>query len=128
MKRLLGLFALFLFMFLITGCNKIDDSWNGVYTGQNGYSILIYTADQKTASIAVQQKGETFIFYPVQYGDYLRVSDTELTTIMGEPVMVVKDGTKIKVSLESEEKGVWVDIEGEYVKTKNAKAFNMNQF
>ena len=124
MKKVLYLFTVFAFLFLFTGCNKVDESWNGVYTNGSSYSILIYTADDQVASIAVKQVGENFEYYPVSYENYLNVSPNELTTINGEPVKVVKDGLKIKVTLESEEKGVWADIEGEYTKTKNTKSYS----
>lgn len=127
MKKIFGLLIILFVTFFITGCGN-NNSWNGVYKNNSEYSILIYTADGEKASIAVLQKGENFEFYPVQYPNYLKVADTELTTIMGEPVKVVREGDKIKVTLESEEKGVWTNIEGEYTKAKNAKSFNMNQF
>ena len=128
MKKLLSLLVILVFSLLFTGCGKVDETWNGIYTNGSDYSILIYTANNDVASIAVMQKGDNFKFFPVEYPDYLKVTETELTTITGEPVHVVKDGLKIKVSLDSEEKGVWTNIEGEYTKTKNAKAFNTNQF
>ena len=128
MKRALNTFIVILFMFLITGCGKLDESWNGVYTNGTEYSVLIYTKDNKTASIAVMQKSETYTCFNVEYSDYLSVSDTVLTTIVGEPIKIVKDGMKIVVTLESEDKGMWADIEGEYTKVKNAKSFNRNQF
>jgi len=128
MKKILFLIGAILLLVSMTGCGKVDDSWNGVYKNDSDYSILIYTADQKTASIAVLQVGENFKFFPVQYPNYLNVSEQELTTIMGEPVKVVREGKKIKVMLDSENKGVWEKIEGEYEKVKNAKAFDMNQF
>jgi len=127
MKKILSIVIVFGFLFL-TGCGKVDESWNGVFTNGTDYSILIYTADNETASIAVMQAGENFKFYPVEYQNYLKVSDTELTTIAGEPVKVVKDGLKIKVSLESEEKGVWTNIEGEYTKLKNVNSFDLRKF
>lgn len=128
MKRVISLLVILVFSFLFTGCGKVDETWNGVYTNGSEYSILIYTADNQIASIAVMQKGENYKFFPVGYPNYLNVSETELTAIAGEPVKVVKDGLKITVSIESEDKGVWTKIEGEYTKTKNAKAFNYNQF
>ncbi len=128
MKKILSLVIILGFSFLLTGCGGPDETWNGVYTNGSDYSILIYTADNEKASIAVMQKGENFTFYPVEYPNYLKVSEKELTTIMGEPVKVVKDGLKIVVSLESEEKGVWTNIEGEYTKIKNVKAFDLRQF
>ena len=128
MKKLLSFLIVLVFSFLITGCGKIDESWSGVYTNGTEYSILIYTEDNKTASIMVKQKGANFEFYPVEYANYFNVSENELTVIRGEQVKVEKEGLKIKISLESDTKGVWENIEGEYTKTKNAKAFNLRQF
>ncbi len=127
MKKILSLLIVLGFSLLITGCGKPDETWNGVYTNGTDYSILIFTGDNNTASIAVMQKGENYQFYPVEYENYLKVTETELTTINGEPVKVVKDGLKIKISLESEEKGVWANIEGEYTKIKNVKSFDLRQ-
>jgi len=128
MKKICSLFLILICAIFITGCGKVDESWSGVYTNGSEYSILIYTQDNKVASIAVLQSGKNFKFYPVEYPNYLNVSEKELTTIMGEPVKVVKDGLKIKVSLESEEKGVWTNIEGEYTKVKNVKRFSLSEF
>ena len=94
MKKILSLVIILGFSFLLTGCGGPDETWNGVYTNGSDYSILIYTADNEKASIAVMQKGENFTFYPVEYPNYLKVSEKELTTIMGEPVKVVKDGNE----------------------------------
>lgn len=115
-------------MFIFTGCGQIDESWNGIYTNGSDYSILIYTEDNNIASIAVKQAGENFTFYPVNYAQYLKVNETNLTALRGEALRITKNGNQIKVSIDSEEKGVWKKIEGDYTKTKNARAFNFNQF
>ncbi len=128
MKKICVTFILIIFMFIFTGCGQIDESWNGIYTNGSDYSILIYTEDNNIASIAVKQAGENFTFYPVNYAQYLKVNETNLTALRGEALRITKNGNQIKVSIDSEEKGVWKKIEGDYTKTKNARAFNFNQF
>ena len=127
MKKLLGLSIIFVFALLFTGCGELDDSWNGVYTNGTEYSILLYTTDDKNASIAVLQKGNGFTFYPVNYANYMNVSGNEMTS-KRENVKIVKTGKNISLTVESEEKGVWLGVEGVYTKTKTAKSFNTNQF
>ena len=126
MKKVLGLLVFVTFVFLITGCGKVDETWNGIYKNDSNYSVLIFVDHNQKGSLAVLQEGDNFKFYPVDYPNYFNATDTELTVIVGEPIKVIKDGLKIKVLLESEEKGVWEDIEGEYTKVKNVKSFKFD--
>ena len=128
MKKILSVLAIFCFSLLFSGCGKIEEGWNGIYTNDTNYSVLIYTADNKTASIAVLQTGENYKFYPIEYPNHLSVTENELTVIRGEPVKIVRDGLKIKIISETEEKTAWTKIVGEYTKTKNVKGFGLNQF
>lgn len=127
MKRIKGLICL-IALIALTGCGKVNDDWNGVYSNDTDYSILLYTKDDKVASIMVRQMGKNFTFYPVQYENVLSVSSTTLQAVTGEKIVIEKNGTTIKLKLDSEEKGIWTEIEGEYTKYKNIKKFDINQF
>lgn len=124
-----GIFGLILTIsaLFLTGCGS-QSAWNGVYTNGTNYSIMIYTKDSKVASIMVKQEGENFTFYPVQYDGSLTVNDNTLTMVNGEKLIVTKNEDQITIKIDSEDKGVWADIEGVYTKSKNIKRFNQNQF
>ena len=128
MKRIKRLVCLVLLLVTLTGCGKLDESWNGAYKNDTNYSVLIYTQDDKVASIMIKQLGDNFTFYPAQYDNALAVTETTLTAVTGEKIVVEKNGMTIKLRIDSEEKGVWGPIEGEYTKYKNAKKFDPNEF
>lgn len=125
-KVILGLILTISALFL-TGCGS-QNAWNGIYTNGTKYSIMIYTKDSKVASIMVKQEGENFNFYPVQYDNSLNVNENTLTMIDGEKLVVTKNKDQITIKLDSEDKGVWADVEGVYIKSKNINGFNQNQF
>ena len=125
-KVILGLILTISALFL-TGCGS-QNAWNGVYTNGTKYSIMIYTKDSKVASIMVKQEGENFTFDPVQYDGSLTVNDNTLTMVNGEKLIVTKNEDQITIKVDSEDKGVWADVEGVYTKSKNIKGFNQNQF
>lgn len=127
MKKYFGLILIAMFALLVTGCGK-DDSWNGVYKNDSNNEILIYTKDNKTASIMVREKGENYEFFPIQYENSLAVGETTLTSVLGEKIVITKDGMNITITLDGEENVVWEKIVGTYTKEKNAKRYNANQF
>ena len=128
MKKVLSFLIILGFSVLFTGCGKVDESISGVYTNGDEYSILLYTSDNEIASIAVKQIGDNFTFYPVEYPNYLKISGNELVAKTGEKIRIVKDGLNIHLTIESEEKGVWTNIEGTYTKVKNASSFGIDKF
>mgnify|MGYP003306448083 CR=1 FL=1 len=126
MKKYL-LFILLIGTLFFTGCG-INEKWSGAYKNESNYSILIYTKDEKIASVMVKEKGANYEFYPIQYSNHFEVSETKLTTKTGESVTIEKNGNQITIKCNDSEKGVWEKIEGTYTKYKNSKAFNTNQF
>ena len=126
MKKYL-LFLLLSGTLFFTGCG-VNEKWSGVYENESNYSVLIYTKDEKIASVMVKEEGANYEFYPIQYANHFNVSETQLTTKTGESIIIEKNGTTIIIKCNEEEKGVWEKIEGTYTKSKNAKGFNVNQF
>ena len=127
MKKFCGVLLLFLAALFICGC-KPDDSWNGVYTNDSNYDILIYTNDDKIASIMVKETGTNYEFYPIQYSNYLNVEENKLKARAGTKLVVTKTENTIVIKVDSEEKGEWAKFEGTYTKQKNSRGFNTNQF
>lgn len=126
MKKYL-LFILLIGTLFFTGCG-VNEKWSGAYKNESNYSILIYTKDEKIASVMVKEKGANYEFYPIQYSNHFEVSETKLNTKTGESVTIEKNGNQITIKCNDSEKGVWEKIEGTYTKYKNSKAFNTNQF
>lgn len=127
MKKTFALILLIIGTLFFTGCG-VDETWNGVYTNNSNYEILIYTQDEKIASVMIKESGENYILYPVQYDNAFDVEGTILKARSGEKITIEKNGLDITIKHGDEEKGVWTKIEGTYTKQKNASAFNQKQF
>ena len=66
MKKTFALILLIIGTLFFTGCG-VDETWNGVYTNNSNYEILIYTQDEKIASVMIKESGENYILRGVLF-------------------------------------------------------------